>query len=133
MFAGKIAIQVGSGSVMVKAPVCRSIPRLPFRSLGNFVHSTLPVSFGRDIKSRWSNCCVISRLGCLEYNYLRLEKKRRKEDTLSAIPKKAFRRKIYSTCVYINIFQAVMFGLKLAATVSVGYRRQRGIAILDNV
>ena len=31
-----------------------SIPPPPFRSLGNFVHPTLPVSFGRDIKSRWS-------------------------------------------------------------------------------
>ena len=27
---------------------------LPFRNLGNFVHPTLPVSFGRDTKSRWS-------------------------------------------------------------------------------
>ena len=26
----------------------------PFRNLGNFVHLKLPVSFGRDIKSRWS-------------------------------------------------------------------------------
>ena len=26
----------------------------PFRNLGNFVHLTLPVSFGRDTKSRWS-------------------------------------------------------------------------------
>ena len=26
----------------------------PFRSLGNFVQSTLPVSFGSDTKSRWS-------------------------------------------------------------------------------
>ena len=26
----------------------------PFRSLVNFVHPTLPVSFGRDIKSPWS-------------------------------------------------------------------------------
>ena len=25
----------------------------PFRNLGNFVHLTLPVSFGRDTKSRW--------------------------------------------------------------------------------
>ena len=29
-------------------------PLPPFRSLGNFVHLTLPVSFGRDSKSRWS-------------------------------------------------------------------------------
>ena len=27
---------------------------LPFQNLGNFVHPTLPVSFGRDTKSRWS-------------------------------------------------------------------------------
>ena len=26
----------------------------PFRNLGTFVHLTLPVSFGRDTKSRWS-------------------------------------------------------------------------------
>ena len=26
----------------------------PFRNLGNFVHPTEPVSFGRDTKSRWS-------------------------------------------------------------------------------
>ena len=26
----------------------------PFRNLGNFVHVSLPVSFGRDTKSRWS-------------------------------------------------------------------------------
>ena len=26
----------------------------PFRNLGNFVHLTLPVSFGRDTKRRWS-------------------------------------------------------------------------------
>ena len=26
----------------------------PFQNLGNFVHLTLPVSFGRDIESRWS-------------------------------------------------------------------------------
>ena len=31
-----------------------SIPPPPFRSLGNFVHPTLLVSFGRDTKSRWS-------------------------------------------------------------------------------
>ena len=30
------------------------IPPLPFRSLGNFVHPTLPVSSGRDSKSCWS-------------------------------------------------------------------------------
>ena len=44
---------------MVKAPDCRSrgggsMPSLPFQSLGNFVYFTLPVSFGRDSKSRWS-------------------------------------------------------------------------------
>ena len=27
---------------------------LPFRNLGNFVHPTLPVSFGRDTKCCWS-------------------------------------------------------------------------------
>ena len=27
---------------------------LPFRNLGNFVHPTLPVPFGRDTKSCWS-------------------------------------------------------------------------------
>ena len=27
---------------------------MPFRRLGNFVHPTLPVAFGRDNKSRWS-------------------------------------------------------------------------------
>ena len=27
---------------------------LPFQNLDNFVHLTLPVSFGRDTKSRWS-------------------------------------------------------------------------------
>ncbi|KAI0211911.1 hypothetical protein LSAT2_003218 [Lamellibrachia satsuma] len=31
-----------------------SIPPPPFRSLDNFVHPTLSVSFGRDSKSRWS-------------------------------------------------------------------------------
>ena len=31
-----------------------SKPPLPFRSLSNFVHPTLPVSFGIDTKSRWS-------------------------------------------------------------------------------
>ena len=31
-----------------------SKPPPPFRSLGNFVHPTLPVSFGRESKSRWS-------------------------------------------------------------------------------
>ena len=31
-----------------------SKPHLPFRSFGNFFHSTLPVSFGRDSKSCWS-------------------------------------------------------------------------------
>ena len=29
-----------------------SIPLPPFRNLGNFVHLTLPVSFGRDTKRR---------------------------------------------------------------------------------
>ena len=41
---------------MVRAPACRedggSIPPPPFRSLGNFVHPTLPVSFGRDTESQ---------------------------------------------------------------------------------
>ena len=27
---------------------------LPFRNVGHFVHLILPVSFGRDTKSRWS-------------------------------------------------------------------------------
>ena len=27
---------------------------LPFQNLGNFVHPTFPVSFGRDTQSRWS-------------------------------------------------------------------------------
>ena len=49
---------VGSGVLMVRARACRedggSFPPPPFRSLGNFVHPTLPVSFGRDTKSRWS-------------------------------------------------------------------------------
>ena len=31
-----------------------SIPPPPFQSLGNFFHPTLPVSFRRDGKSRWS-------------------------------------------------------------------------------
>ena len=31
-----------------------SKPPPPFRNLGNFVHPTLPLSFGRDSKSRWS-------------------------------------------------------------------------------
>ena len=30
-----------------------SIHRLPFRNLYNFVHPTLPASFGRDSKSLW--------------------------------------------------------------------------------
>ena len=46
------------GGLMEHPPVDRedgvSIPPPPFRSLGNFVHPTLPVSFGRDTKSRWS-------------------------------------------------------------------------------
>ena len=37
--------------------VQRHLP--PFRNLGNFVHPHLPVSFGRDSKSRWS---ILSRV-----------------------------------------------------------------------
>ena len=36
-----------------------SKPPPPFRSLGNFVHPTLPVSFGRDSKSCWSLLSVV--------------------------------------------------------------------------
>ena len=52
-------VQVGSGGHAVerrtvnRGTVVQShLP--PFRNLGNFVHLTLPVSFGRDTKSRWS-------------------------------------------------------------------------------
>ena len=39
-----------------------SKPTPPFRSLGNYVHPTLPASFRRDNKSRWSLLsCVYAR------------------------------------------------------------------------
>ena len=41
-----------------------SKPPPPFRSLDNFVHPTLPVSFGKDSKSRWfllSGVCARGR------------------------------------------------------------------------
>ena len=67
---------VGSGVLMVRAPACRedggSFPPPPFRSLGNFVHPTLPVS-EETLKAVGPNSCVSSILGCLEYNYLRLK------------------------------------------------------------
>ena len=44
---------------MLKSPVGHSVEgtgvqnhQLPFRNLGNFVHPTLRVAFGRDLKSR---------------------------------------------------------------------------------
>ena len=44
--------------LMIRATACRedggSTPPLLFRSLGNFVYPTLPVSFRRDTKSHWS-------------------------------------------------------------------------------
>ena len=51
---------------MVRAPpVDRedvgSVPPSPFRSLGNFVHPTLDVSFGRDTKSRWSKTPALAQ------------------------------------------------------------------------
>ena len=47
---------VGSGGRAVER---RTVNRgdggsIPFRNLGNFFHLTLPVSFGRATKSRWS-------------------------------------------------------------------------------
>ena len=45
------SLQPGSGGKPF--PVVQS-HLSPFRNLGNFVHLTLPVSFGRDTKSRWS-------------------------------------------------------------------------------
>ena len=42
---------VGAGLSTEETVVQTYIP--PFQKLGNFVHLTLPMSFGRDTKSRW--------------------------------------------------------------------------------
>ena len=39
----------------------------PFRNLGSFVHLTLPVSFGRDTKSRWALLYLVSMPGVVQY------------------------------------------------------------------
>ena len=65
---------LGSGGLMVRAPACRS--------RGRWFDSTSAVSFTplcpclseETLKAVGPNSCVSSRLGCLEYNYLRLER-----------------------------------------------------------
>ena len=63
---------VGSSGLMVRAPACRLIPPLPFRSLGNFVHATL--SFGRDSKSLWSLLSGVYARGSKIFPHTEMEK-----------------------------------------------------------
>ena len=78
LIATSIASYLGSGGLMVRAPACRSG--------GRWFDSTVPpISFTplcpclseETLKPVGPNSCVSSGLGCLEYNYLKLEKRLR--------------------------------------------------------
>ena len=45
---------VGRGGLRGRVSDFRRRDLLPFRNLSHFVHPTLPLSFGRDTKHRWS-------------------------------------------------------------------------------
>ena len=69
---------VGSGGLMVRAPACRSRGRWfdstsAVSKLGQFHSPHFARVFRKRLKAVGPNSCVSSRLGCLEYNYLRLE------------------------------------------------------------
>ena len=69
----------GSGGLMVRAPACRSrtVVRFHLRRFEAWAISFTPLCpcvSEETLKAVGPNSCVSSRLGCLEYNYLRLEK-----------------------------------------------------------
>ena len=67
-----LPIVVGSGGLMVRAPACRSRGRRFEAWAISFTPLCLCLS-EETLKAVGPNSCVSSRLGCLEYNYLRLE------------------------------------------------------------